>query len=265
MPKRGQKSAEAPEEKVSTTPSNDMEWTVGQKTVKPGTICRTKDCGKDAVAIWESKSDVWPTCLECQELHFGGGEIPVEPTQEEDDTHHDVEFVTDSTETATDAASSQGVEDHEDHEEEDEEEKWNIVQYLDPKDPTICRTEDCQGQAVAVWCSNLDPSDQWPACLACQLRDYALDRDEFEAMAAAAQKDPATEGDDTKEEEDDEEEKWEIKKVISLEALKGSPVICSTEGCMLPAACVYASNLEPSTMWYSCLDCQVRIQIVLIY
>lgn len=40
--------------------------------------------------------------------------------------------------------------------------------------------------------------------------------------------------------------------------LSPHPVICQTDGCNLVACCIWSSNLDPETPWYSCLDCQVE-------
>jgi hypothetical protein len=63
--------------------------------------------------------------------------------------------------------------------------------------------------------------------------------------------------------EDDEweaEEVWDLVKIIGIDALLiDSPVKCSTETCLLPAACVYVSSQAPTEKWYTCLDCQVSL------
>jgi hypothetical protein len=66
------------------------------------------------------------------------------------------------------------------------------------------------------------------------------------------------EQDDDEEGEDDEddEESWDLVKVMMPDELV-SPIKCSTEDCALAAACVYKSSVK-GTLWYSCLDCQVR-------
>jgi hypothetical protein len=62
----------------------------------------------------------------------------------------------------------------------------------------------------------------------------------------------------SKEDEDEEmEEVWDVKKIMSIADVNDGPIKCKTETCALAAACVYVSNMEPTTKWYSCLDCQV--------
>ena len=54
-----------------------------------------------------------------------------------------------------------------------------------------------------------------------------------------------------------EEELWDLKVVFAAkEIAKAKPIMCSTEGCNLVACCVWASNLDPESPWYNCLDCQ---------
>jgi hypothetical protein len=50
------------------------------------------------------------------------------------------------------------------------------------------------------------------------------------------------------------EEMWDLKKVLPLESIPS--IKCSLETCPLPACCIWVSNLDPKTNWYSCLDCQ---------
>ena len=57
----------------------------------------------------------------------------------------------------------------------------------------------------------------------------------------------------------DEEEGWELKRIMSIQDVTGdAPIKCSTETCLLPAACAYVSTLDPTSRWFCCLDCQVR-------
>ena len=60
-------------------------------------------------------------------------------------------------------------------------------------------------------------------------------------------------------EEDSEAiEEWELKKIMSIEAINHQfPVKCSHDSCTLVAATVWISNQKPDEKWYSCLDCQV--------
>ena len=68
------------------------------------------------------------------------------------------------------------------------------------------------------------------------------------------------EADTLEQEEDDDsdEEVWDLVKIVGADALLiDSPIKCSTETCVLPAACVYVSSQAPTEKWYTCLDCQV--------
>lgn len=60
--------------------------------------------------------------------------------------------------------------------------------------------------------------------------------------------------------ETDDEEVWNLVKIIGVDALLiDSPIKCSTDTCLLPAACVYVSTQAPKEKWYTCLDCQVSL------
>jgi hypothetical protein len=58
------------------------------------------------------------------------------------------------------------------------------------------------------------------------------------------------------EELSEQEELWGVTKVMSIQDLEESPIVCSGE-CNTVAAVVYKSSLKPTEKWYSCLDCQV--------
>jgi len=61
----------------------------------------------------------------------------------------------------------------------------------------------------------------------------------------------------TDEEEDEAEELWDLKVVLAAkQILMPRPIICQGDNCDLVACCIWSSNLDPETPWYSCLDCQ---------
>jgi hypothetical protein len=65
-------------------------------------------------------------------------------------------------------------------------------------------------------------------------------------------------------EDSGEDEVWELKKIMSIEAIKHTcPVKCSHDTCALVAATVWVSNQKPDEKWYSCLDCQVNLHCIL--
>ena len=155
-----------------------------------------------------------------------------------------------------------------------------------------CRTDGCTNEARVVWANNLNPNDEWPLCLACQEKDFdgfpddlSLPPDYYDndrpfhsaATGSSTTSDTDASGnknkakgnmkvDDSKddkdcdsgEEEEEEEEQWDVKKIMSIHDVTNCPVLCSTEGCNLPAAVVLVSNLKPTEKWYSCIPCQVR-------
>lgn len=64
--------------------------------------------------------------------------------------------------------------------------------------------------------------------------------------------------DDDEEEGREGDEEWDLKKVLSIDAIKHAcPIKCSHDTCTLVAATVWISNQKPTENWYSCLDCQV--------
>lgn len=54
-------------------------------------------------------------------------------------------------------------------------------------------------------------------------------------------------------------ELWDLKVVLPMEQINypfGQQ--CETTGCRLAACCIWASNWNPTTPWYTCLDCQEK-------
>jgi hypothetical protein len=146
-----------------------------------------------------------------------------------------------------------------------------------------------------VWASNLNTNDEWPLCLACQEKDFngfpddlslppdfddndrpfkgttSADKDtpsnnkaKKASSTPAATADKDNKGKDAANDDggydsgdDEEEEQWDIKKIMSIHDVTNCPVLCSTEGCNVPAAVILVSTLKPTEKWYSCLPCQV--------
>ena len=49
----------------------------------------------------------------------------------------------------------------------------------------------------------------------------------------------------------------DLKKILSLSSLsKEATIKCGHPECLNTACCIWVSNLEPNTKWYSCIDCQ---------
>lgn len=73
-------------------------------------------------------------------------------------------------------------------------------------------------------------------------------------------KSPISEEDVACEDDEDEEEKvelWDLKVVLSAKQIRmAQPTLCQSDKCNLVACCIWSSNLDPETPWYSCLDCQ---------
>jgi hypothetical protein len=65
---------------------------------------------------------------------------------------------------------------------------------------------------------------------------------------------PESDGED----EEAQPEQWDLRKILSIQAVSSdAPIKCGTDTCLLPAACGWVSNLNPTKNWYTCLDCQV--------
>ena len=60
----------------------------------------------------------------------------------------------------------------------------------------------------------------------------------------------------------DTDEQWDLQRILTIQDVVAGPVMCSTDKCLLHAACVYVSTR--GNEWCSCLDCQVRT-MTLIY
>jgi len=54
-------------------------------------------------------------------------------------------------------------------------------------------------------------------------------------------------------------ELWDLKVVLPIEQINDPfGQQCETTGCRLAACCIWASNWNPTTPWYTCLDCQEK-------
>jgi len=52
---------------------------------------------------------------------------------------------------------------------------------------------------------------------------------------------------------------WDLKQVLTVKQIyQPGPIKCQTEKCRLIACCIWSSNLDPNTPWYTCLDCQEK-------
>jgi hypothetical protein len=57
--------------------------------------------------------------------------------------------------------------------------------------------------------------------------------------------------------QDEADEEWELKKIMSIQAVNHEAPIKCTD-CDLCAAVLYIDAKNPTVKWYACLDCQVR-------
>jgi len=142
-------------------------------------------------------------------------------------------------------------------EEEEAEEIWDILQVTNDRQ---CRMDNCDKKSVSVWASSADPKDEWSMCEACQESEFGgwpVGMEPSTKVPADTESTAEVPSNETNDDEEEDEEVWDLKLIVSKESLEQAPIKCSTEKCMLPAACAYVSNLAPSTKWYTCLDCQV--------
>ena len=91
-------------------------------------------------------------------------------------------------------------------------------------------------------------------CLASAGGDEAAAYDSYTAMRSKKQKRrvESAAGDGV-----EAEELWDLKVVLApKQILMPRPILCQGDNCDLVACCIWSSNLDPETPWYSCLDCQ---------
>jgi hypothetical protein len=56
---------------------------------------------------------------------------------------------------------------------DDAEEEWDVVRVIPTDEEKVaCRSDDCCEQAVVIWASSLNLSDEWPMCEDCQLTEF---------------------------------------------------------------------------------------------
>ena len=83
---------------------------------------------------------------------------------------------------------------------------------------------------------------------------------EVEEKEKSQENDSGKEQEDDKdeEEEEEEEEAWDLKHVHTIEEIESQKIKCMTNKCPLIACTTYVSSLDPTNVWYSCLDCQEK-------
>jgi hypothetical protein len=83
-----------------------------------------------------------------------------------------------------------------------------------------------------------------------------------ESLEGTTDRSDVAQDDENGQEDSVSDEEWELKKIMSIEAINHPfPVKCSHDNCTLVAATVWVSNHKPDEKWYSCLDCQVSINV----
>lgn len=144
-------------------------------------------------------------------------------------------------------------------------EVWDFVRTLSKESKRICCTDGCEEEAVAIWASNLDHQGEWSCCEVCQENDFggwpeaANPTEEDQVPPASTSNRTLDETLGSNSANQDQAEVWDLKKILAFEDInKEATIKCSSEECLLPACCIWVSNLTPNAKWYSCLDCQER-------
>lgn len=79
-----------------------------------------------------------------------------------------------------------------------------------------------------------------------------VDNDEDDGQSTAIDDDATDEA-----EEEQADELWDLKVVLpAKQILMPRPKLCQGDDCNLVACCIWSSNHDPESPWYSCLDCQ---------
>jgi hypothetical protein len=156
---------------------------------------------------------------------------------------------------------------------------WDVLRDLDDASSggphAKCRMDGCAKGAVRVWVETSQPSDEWPLCEECELKEFGeetteaetKDKDTTETPKIGDQKVGASVDDAPEKEEDTkpthagEEETWKLRRILSVQDITNASVQCQNSKCKTLAACVWVSNLAPEVDWFSCLDCQVRATV----
>jgi hypothetical protein len=244
----------------SSADSNDEVWDIIKKIASPcdSIQCRMDDCPRSAVAIWASSlnpDDTWPICEECQATEFGGW-----PEEEKISSSESTTSVI----VTEDEDDKQG----ENLDEIEHNEMHQCVDLVTDVDSSVIESESITSVAAEVSDGGCDLKDD--EATGSSLREVIEETEEDNADHPLSM-DPINEESDnmdldkensssTKQPSDDDSDQsdaevWDLVKVMTPNDLE-SPIKCSTETCVLPAACVYKSILNPS-VWYTCLDCQV--------
>jgi hypothetical protein len=189
-------------------------------------VCRTEGCQKQAVATWASNvepADKWDMCEPCQELDFGGWPDGV--------VHSDEPPQGDASTT----------------------EVPHVSQTQDDPSASSSNETTTQGSETAAAPMPLDTSSS--------STNKTATASSTEASVPEPTADTTTDevSNETTLKEEEPQEVWDLKKILSFDDLnKDATIKCSTDDCLLPACCVWISNIAPTTKWYSCLDCQGR-------
>jgi hypothetical protein len=279
--------------KVSVAPveEEDEVWDVVRVVPKNKSCeCRTEGCSAQAVATWATNlepEDKWDMCEECQLSDFGGWPDNVEPDDEDEEPEAGVKDPQEtgdkidkkeppSTELTPQGSSNPSIDPS-----KDVDTSIDSVKEDDSKSDATPSAVDEPSQGVdpstnasTDESANQDPTsaDAPPNAEATSSEvtddpgNDATERDKSENDAmetdetgnddAMGTEAPSEETPEDSEDRSDieEEEMWDLKKVLPLESIPS--IKCSSETCCIPACCIWVSNLNPKTNWYSCLDCQ---------
>lgn len=233
-------------EKVSSQSNQDSEtpelWDAVEVVTKGNIPCRMEQCRENAVVVWASNlkpEDLWPMCEDCQLEQFGGWPDGMEPSNKSSQrlpSQDDIKGLCNSTDECCELPTVTPAKDPDD------------------KGDTVMITSSSDNSDDSSESSNNSSGRETP--LAVDNNPIVLQKEK-----ESVSQDDVRNSSSQQNEVDDEvecEEVWDLKGILSMESINENPIKCSTEKCLLPAACYYVSNLKPLSKWYTCLDCQVR-------
>ena len=240
--------------------------------------------------------DKWDICEACQLKDFGGWPEGVEPDDDDDEQEEEQEAgVKDPEETGDTIGSKEppstepapqdssnlstdpskdvdtSIDSVKEHDNKSDATPSAVVDPSQDDDPSTNATNASTDESASQDPENVDAptsAEAASADVSDEPGNDAMETDESgkdametdetgngDAMDTEALSETPEEPENSENRSDSEEEEmWDLKKVLPLESIPS--IKCSLETCPLPACCIWVSNLDPKTNWYSCLDCQ---------
>ena len=182
-------------------------FTLAEINVNKPLICMTQGCKLVACCKYVSSidpSDIWHSCLDCQNNDYGGwpeaSELPVRFMTEEHKKLIGSKCTEQESPEMPNIPSSVGKDAPDKtpensnrvdvkHQEVEEilggDEEWDLkhiftIDEIKKKEPVMCMTKNCPLVACCKYISSVDTSNIWASCLDCQEQDYGGWPDETE-------------------------------------------------------------------------------------